>query len=154
MEKIITINNTGDKNLNVFISNYMNRSYIEKYAIRNIVKENSDKVDFVIYGCEQQEIEFTGVEYLIGSMYNKSVIVKDLLVCVNHPEQMKTTMTILRLDVDCVEYFYFHEYYSKNQIPNETIKISNVWLELSKEVMLCFEMKAQSSLAITFILNN
>lgn len=154
MNQKITISNNGDKDLNVFLCDYMNRSYLERYAIRKITKKHSSPLGFVIYGCEQEKVQFTGSGNWLGVMCDDSVIVKDIVVSANNLLQLKTTMALLRLDGGLVEYLSFYGFWDTDHTPNNTISIRAINIELTRQVMLAFEMKARCSLTITFILNN
>lgn len=154
----ISIENREDKDLNVFLCNYKNRSYLEKYAIRNIAKKHSLPVDYIIHGYKQQQnIQYTGVDELLETMGNNPFIVKDMFVRANYPDQLKTTMIFWGLDHNSVQYLPFNDFFpgSHEQITGSTtIGVLSLGCKMTNQVMLAFEMKAGCSLSLTFIYDN
>ena len=148
-----SITNVADVDLNVVISNYKNRSYLERNGIRNIAKEHLGAVSSVIYGYKnQQNIQYAGVDELIETMGNNPFIVKDMHISSDHTDQLKTTMTLFRLDCNSVQELSFYDFFDPEyQNPVNTIGIMNLGVEMNNQVMLAFEMKAGCSLSLTFI---
>lgn len=147
-----SIVNTTDKDLNVFLCNYKNRSYLERYAIRDIAKKHSSPFDYIIHGHKpQQKILCLGADELFDKLNNNSFIIKDMFVRANILNQLETTMKLWTLRENSVYELTFSEFYTADQTTEDTIGVRSFNYPMTSETLLAFEMKAGCSLYITFI---
>ena len=152
-EMIIT--NKSENVTVVFVSNFLNRNYIERLGIKRIADKHCKEYKIassLIYPQSQNLIDFIGFDRNWPlNLKNKDFICKSMFFLTDNPIQLEKTITLFSLESNLVQELMLSNWIKKDTTITLGGFIENINLLISENLMICFEMLPHTSLSITFV---